>query len=80
MGKSQLIFKNFEYRNRISKTITEIRINEKTSITNQEKILKTVKVLYDRLYKDSNHETPNPTTIPNHDPTKLTQEEKESRD
>ena len=49
--RSSRFFLNLENRNRVNKSINEIKIDEDTTISNQKEILKTVKNFYEDLYK-----------------------------
>ena len=51
-GKPSRYFLNLENRNRIIRNISEIKIDETTSITDQMKILTRVKEFYEDLYKN----------------------------
>ena len=49
--KPSCFFLNLENRNRVNKSISEIKVDEFTTISNQKEILKSVKDFYEELYK-----------------------------
>ena len=76
--KPSRFFLNLENRNRVNKSISEIKVDESTTITNQKEILKSVKEFYEELYKRKQTEP----AVEDRDliPTQLTPSEKQYLD
>ena len=72
--KPSKFFLNFESRNRVNKTITEIKIEENNTITAHKHILDSLKNFYETLYKVQDLPKPENVNVPI--PTQLTDQEK----
>ena len=72
--KPSKFFLNIESRNRVNKTITEIKIDENNTITAHKHILDSLKNFYETLYKVQDLPKPENVNVPI--PTQLTDQEK----
>ena len=76
--KPSKLFLNLENKNRVNKNITEIKLDDQTTVTNQSKILVCLRNFYSDLYK-SGEQLPTEEEYETH-PNRLTCHEKNELD